>query len=69
MKQENFADILSEKRIESRRLRPVNQTVNLYPVAVERPDDVERLQNLYNVWKATHPPTPWRLNAAAWDEP
>jgi hypothetical protein len=29
-------------------------------LAADRKDDVARLQGLYNAWKATHQPTPWR---------
>ena len=36
--------------------KDISETKDL---AAERPDDVQRLKNLYNVWQATHPPIAW----------
>ncbi|MCU0795985.1 MAG: sulfatase-like hydrolase/transferase [Akkermansiaceae bacterium] len=38
-------------------------------LAKERPDEVKRLQALYQNWAATHQPTPWGRGAKANDDP
>ena len=40
-----------------------------HDLAAERPDDVKRLQDLYETWKATHKPTQWEYTLSTESQP